>query len=51
MEGVNPLTKEQASPELQSTFEKLVELTLAICRANFTNRFHDALELIPDLGV
>ena len=48
---MNPLTKEQASPELQSTFEKLVELTLSICMANFTNRFNDAFELIPDLGV
>jgi uncharacterized peroxidase-related enzyme len=30
---------------------QLVELTLAICMANFTNRFNDALENIPDLGV
>ena len=48
---MNPLAKEQASPELQSTFEKLVEQTMAICMANFTNRFNDALESIPDLGV
>jgi alkylhydroperoxidase family enzyme len=27
-----------------------VELTLIICLANFTNRFNDALQLIPDLG-
>jgi uncharacterized peroxidase-related enzyme len=30
---------------------QIVELTLAICMANFTNRFNDALGYIPDLGV
>jgi len=30
---------------------QIVELILAICTANFTNRFNDALENIPDLGV
>jgi uncharacterized peroxidase-related enzyme len=30
---------------------QIVELTLAICMANFTTRFNDALENIPDLGV
>jgi uncharacterized peroxidase-related enzyme len=30
---------------------QIAELTLTICMANFTNRFNDALELIPDLGV
>ncbi len=30
---------------------QIVELTLAVCMANFTNRFNDALENIPDLGV
>jgi alkylhydroperoxidase family enzyme len=30
---------------------QIVELPLAICMANFTNRFNDALENIPDLGV
>ena len=30
---------------------QIVELTLAVCIANFTNRFNDALENIPDLGV
>jgi alkylhydroperoxidase family enzyme len=30
---------------------QIVELTLTICMANFTNRFNDALEMIPDLGV
>ena len=30
---------------------QIVELTPAICIANFTNRFNDALDNIPDLGV
>ncbi len=30
---------------------QIAELTLTICMANFTNRFNDALELVPDLGV
>lgn len=30
--------------------EQLVELTLVICIANFTNRFNDALRITPDLG-
>jgi len=30
---------------------QIVELTMVICIANFTNRFNDALEMIPDLGV
>jgi uncharacterized peroxidase-related enzyme len=43
-------------PELQELRKfydegQIVELTLAICMANFTNRFNDALEIIPDLGV
>ena len=29
---------------------QIVELTLTICMANFTNRFNDALENIPDIG-
>jgi uncharacterized peroxidase-related enzyme len=39
--------------ELQKFYDKgqIVELTLVICVANFTNRFNDALEMIPDLGV
>jgi uncharacterized peroxidase-related enzyme len=39
--------------DLQKYFDvgQIVELTLVICTANFTNRFNDALELIPDLGV
>jgi uncharacterized peroxidase-related enzyme len=39
--------------ELRKFFDEgqIVELTLAVCMANFTNRFNDALEIIPDLGV
>jgi uncharacterized peroxidase-related enzyme len=29
---------------------QIVELTLTICMANFTNRFNNALELEPDIG-
>jgi len=32
------------------TEDQIVELTLVICTANFTNRFNDALQLAPDLG-
>lgn len=39
--------------ELRKFYDEgqIVELTLVICTANFTNRFNDALENIPDLGV
>lgn len=30
--------------------DEIVELTLAIAVANFTNRFNDALQVEPDLG-
>ncbi len=42
-----------ALQELRKYFDEgqIVELTLVICVANFTNRFNDALENIPDLGV
>jgi alkylhydroperoxidase family enzyme len=30
--------------------KQIVELTLIICLANFTNRFNDGLQLTPDLG-
>lgn len=30
--------------------DQVVELTLIICLANFTNRFNDALLIPPDLG-
>ena len=29
---------------------EIVELTLTICLANFTNRFNEALRVEPDLG-
>lgn len=32
------------------TEEQIVELTLVVCVANFTNRFNDALQAVPDLG-
>jgi len=39
--------------ELRKFYDEgqIVELTLAIRMANFTNRFNDALENIPALGV
>ncbi len=39
--------------ELRKYYDEgqIVELTLVICAANFTNRFNDALRTIPDLGV
>jgi len=42
-----------ALQELRKFYDEgqIVELTLVICTANFTNRFNDALENIPDLGV
>lgn len=42
-----------ALEELRKYYDEgqIVELTLVICAANFTNRFNDALENIPDLGV
>jgi len=30
--------------------DQIVELTLVICAANFTNRFNDGLRVEPDLG-
>jgi uncharacterized peroxidase-related enzyme len=45
--------REPALQELRKFYDEgqIVELTLTICMANFTNRFNDAVELIPDLGV
>ena len=39
--------------ELRKFYDEgqIVELTLVICAANFTNRFNDALRAVPDLGV
>ena len=44
--------RERALEELKKyyTDDQIVELTLAICIANFTNRFNDALLTLPDLG-
>ena len=41
-----------ALDELKKYFndDQIVELTLAVCVANFTNRFNDALLNIPDIG-
>jgi uncharacterized peroxidase-related enzyme len=38
--------------ELKQYFndDQIVELTLTVCIANFTNRFNDALNVTPDLG-
>jgi uncharacterized peroxidase-related enzyme len=45
--------RERALEELSKYFteDQIVELTLVICVANFTNRFNDAMQLQPDLGV
>ena len=45
--------RERALEELSNYFteDQIVELTLAICVANFTNRFNDAMQLQLDLGV
>lgn len=45
--------RERALEELSKyyTEDQIVELTLVICVANFTNRFNDALQIQPDLGV
>lgn len=42
----------QAIEELRKYFDEgqVVELTLTICAANFTNRFNDSLHASPDLG-
>jgi uncharacterized peroxidase-related enzyme len=43
----------QELQELSKYFDEgqIVELTMVVCMANFTNRFNDALENIPDLGL
>ena len=33
------------------TEEQIVELALTTCVANFTNRFNDAMQSEPDIGV
>ena len=44
--------RERALEELRQFYseEQIVELTLVIAVANFTNRFNDALQVEPDLG-
>jgi alkylhydroperoxidase family enzyme len=44
--------REETLQELRTHFseDQIVELTLVICMANFTNRFNEALKLTPDLG-
>jgi alkylhydroperoxidase family enzyme len=47
-----PAIRENALQELRKYYSErqIVELTLIICMANFTNRFNDALLVAPDLG-
>jgi alkylhydroperoxidase family enzyme len=44
--------RENTLEELRRYYDEkqIVELTLVICMANFTNRFNDALQLTPDIG-
>ena len=44
--------REDMLKELRRYYDEkqIVELTLIICLANFTNRYNDALQFIPDLG-
>jgi len=44
--------REKLQEELRKHFSEnqIVELTLTICMANFTNRFNNALGLEPDIG-
>jgi alkylhydroperoxidase family enzyme len=44
--------RENVLEELRRYYDEkqIVELTLLICTANFTNRFNDALQITPDLG-
>jgi alkylhydroperoxidase family enzyme len=44
--------RENTLEELRRYYDEkqIVELTLIICLANFTNRFNDALQVTPDLG-
>jgi|SRR5580658_28176 uncharacterized peroxidase-related enzyme len=44
--------REGSVAELKQHFtdDQIVELTLTICIANFTNRFNDAFTITPDLG-
>jgi len=44
--------RSSALQELKQHFndDQIVELTLTISMANFTNRFNDALQVVPDIG-
>ena len=44
--------REGSLTELRNFFDEgqIVELSLVICAANFTNRFNDSLRAVPDLG-
>ena len=44
--------REGSLSDLRKFFDEgqIVELTLVICAADFTNRFNDALRAVPDLG-
>jgi alkylhydroperoxidase family enzyme len=44
--------RETTIQELRKHFsdDQIVELTLVVCMANFTNRFNDGLRLEPDIG-
>lgn len=44
--------RERALQEMRKHFseDQIVELTLIIAAANFTNRFNDALQVEPDMG-
>lgn len=44
--------RERALEELRQYYseDQIVELTLVVAVANFTNRFNDALQVEPDLG-
>jgi len=44
--------RSSALQELKQYFndDQIVELTLTISMANFTNRFNDALQVVPDIG-
>ena len=51
--GINRFSRpidEHPSSYIANDEGQIVELTLVICAANFTNRFNDALRAVPDLG-
>jgi len=46
--AIRPAALDELKPYFNE--DQIVELTLATCLANFTNRFNDALLNIPDIG-